>query len=389
MAHTLRSASVAFSRMPLSAGMMPLAKPVSPAIPNAVMIDSSEDEDREEVGLGVEVQHVGQEPRQSHPGQRAQQRHHDRLPDQQQEHVAVGKPDRLEDAHLTGPFAGAHHHGVGRDQEHGEHHGAADRTQQQLEVAQHAHELEIERFLRHGPRFVGAVGETGVDGRGDGRGSLRVHNGQHVHADKSLAELPGLVEPLEVEVHHRLVERGRVGRVDRTHVELPQGRAVLLRPDRAAQHQPVADLFVKPLGDLCAEHAAHLVGHQRLDFFRRDFDLGIQRQVAADVGGELGEELLLLLAVRPGLLREGSEPIGRRNALDPLGLLNQRAVRHGQLEDDRFLVHHHQARGVRHVHARVEGVEHRFQEAEQEQCDAHAKHRERGAERLAHEVEKQ
>ncbi len=37
--HTLRSASVAFSRIPAIAGTMPLAKPVSTARPTAASID--------------------------------------------------------------------------------------------------------------------------------------------------------------------------------------------------------------------------------------------------------------------------------------------------------------------------------------------------------------
>ncbi len=40
-AHTLRSASVALSRMPVTAGTMPLTKPVSAARPTAASIDSS------------------------------------------------------------------------------------------------------------------------------------------------------------------------------------------------------------------------------------------------------------------------------------------------------------------------------------------------------------
>ena len=116
---------------------------------------------------------------------------------------------------------------------------------------------------------------------------------------------------------------------------------------------------MQPPGDLRPEQTAHLVAEQVAKLVRRNLDLRVERQVVLDIGGELGEELLASCRRDPVCDRRRNHEAG--HAGDPLDLLDPRAVRQGQLEDDRFLALDHQPRGVGHVDPRVEGGEHDFQ----------------------------
>ena len=123
------------------------------------------------------MQHVGQQPGHAHTQHGAHQRVRQRFTNQQQEDMPVAETDRFENPHFARPLPRTHHHRVGRHQQHGQHDGAANGTQQELEVADHADELQIEGLFRHRPRFVGAVRNARVDRPGDLCRTARVGNG--------------------------------------------------------------------------------------------------------------------------------------------------------------------------------------------------------------------
>src|SRR5690349_3984866 len=139
--------------------------------------------------------------RQQHAADPSEHDQEQRLGQHQAEHLAVGKPDRLHHRQLGDPVLHRLQHGVAGQHQDREEHGDHDRVEDELEVAELAHEVQREVLLGLRLGLVLRVLGHRVDGVADLAGVIRVGDAHHDDAGAAVAELARLVEVGVVDVH--------------------------------------------------------------------------------------------------------------------------------------------------------------------------------------------
>ena len=135
---------------------------------------------------------------------------------------AILEPDGLEDGKFAGALTHRNRHGVARHQKQGEENDAPDDQDQEFDVAELFHPACGEGRFGFGFRFVGGVGELGVNGLGHADGVIRRVKLDGVPAHLALEPLGDAlfkIVPLEPEL--RLVVLLALAMIDAVDIELP------------------------------------------------------------------------------------------------------------------------------------------------------------------------
>ena len=124
-----------------------------------------------------------------------------------------------------------------------------------------------------------------------------------------MAELACLVEIVVLKQEHARVRVVRLSPIDANQVELPQPAAVALRIDIALDRYLVANAPAITFRKTRRCHRAGAGLAKRFELLGRYDPLGIQREIALGIDGELGKKVarLLIYAAEPVRMRHGSD----------------------------------------------------------------------------------
>ena len=222
---------------------------------------------------------------------------------------AVGEAERFEDADFADALAHGHRHGVGRDQQDGEHDGGADGDQEDLDVAEEGDEAQQVGLLGFGLGLGGGVAVLVVDGlsrcgRRTPASSIRV---------TKMPTLPrrrfgqGLLQVLAAEVH----DLAGAWAIE----DAADGELVVAGKDIADEGDAVADLEVEFVGEVAADDAGGAVAFEGVALIVGDFEVLVDGEDFVGIDGEAREEVL-------GILVGAAEPVGDQDFADAGDLLD-------------------------------------------------------------------